>query len=362
MQTIPKNRGIRKGDGQAARGAGSKKAAGNISAGATPADGFLRQQFLPLYESADKLPKKAAAETEFFQSLEILTGLYGFEVTGIEDKPYPLNVLYAHHQVEKQLTASGQEIEVSIVKDNGTVKLMTSCQYATGTTLYYIPVLPLYAFLQDRKHRYTADLLLSVCCYLYRSVGVPFYRDEYCFIYYNYECIEGWFDEDMEGYAERYTDTAFNELREAKHYGDVVHRKIYNPCHHTDFQRRISSYKPNTAMEYDTLNVAKRTFALMQDYPERSIFRNTGNQEFGEGEDSIAAEQYISFVARTDGTLYDQIAQMVNDEFNECGEMQIPTLTQLFDKESAPDAQGLDFEYRIFPLINDLCSLLNNLP
>jgi len=362
MQTIPKIRGIRKGDGQAARCPGSEKAAGNICAGATPADGFLRQQFLPLYESTGKVPKKGQAEKAFCQSLEILTGLYGFEATGIGDKPYPLNILYAHHQVEKQLTASGQEIEVSIVKDKGQVKLMTSCQYPTGTTLHYIPVLPLYELVQERKHRQAADLLLSVCCYLYRSVEVPFYKDDYCYIYYNYQCMEGWFDEDMEGYQDRHTDTVFNELREAKHYGDIMHRKIYNPYHLTDFQRRITRYTPNTAMEYECLSLAKRTFALMQDYPERSIFKNTRNQEFDEGEDSIAAEQYISFVARTDGALYDQIAQMVNDEFNECGEMQIPTLTQLFDTENAPDAQGLDFEYRLFPLINDLCSILNNLP
>jgi hypothetical protein len=83
--------------------------------------------------------------------------------------------------------------------------------------------------------------------------------------------------------------------------------------------------------------------------PEHSIFKNTRNQEFEEGEDSIAAEQYISFVARTDGVLYDQIAHMVNDEFNEYGEMQIPTLTQLFYKESTPDPRCLDFEYRLFP-------------
>ncbi|WP_131450712.1 hypothetical protein [Flavobacterium subsaxonicum] len=362
MQTIPKNRGIRKGDGKAARCTGSEKTAGNISAGAAPADGFLRQQFFPLYESTGKVPKRGKAETAFFESLEILTGVYGFTITGIEDKPYPLNILYAHHQVEKQLTASGQDIEVSIVKDNGAVKLMTCCQYATGTTLYYIPVLPLYKLIKERKHRHTAALLLSVCCYLYRNVCVPFYRDDYCFIYYNYECMEGWFDEDMEGYADRHTDITFKELRQAKHYGDIMHRKIYNPYHLADFQRRIAAYTPNTAMEYECLSVAKRTFALMQDYPERSIFKNTRNQEFEEGEDSIAAEQYISFVARTDGALYDQIAQMVNDEFNECGEMQIPTLTQLFDAENTPDPQGLDFEYRLFPLINDLCSILNNLP
>jgi hypothetical protein len=102
---------------------------------------FLRQQFLPLYEPTGKVPKRGQAETAFFESLEILTVLYGFAITGIEDKPYPLNVLYAHHQLEKQLTASGQEIEVSIVKDDGTVKLMTSCQYATASTPYYITVL-----------------------------------------------------------------------------------------------------------------------------------------------------------------------------------------------------------------------------
>jgi hypothetical protein len=139
-------------------------------------------------------------------------------------------------------------------------------------------------------------------------------------------------------------------------------RKMYNPYNLNCFQKRIDNYKSSASFEKDCLSLAKKTLELLQEYPSDTIFKNTSNQEFESEEGIIKAEQYISFVADSDGLLYENIARIINDEFNECSEIEEPTVLQIYDTQNELSNKVLDFEYRLFPLINDLCTLLNNMP
>ena len=116
------------------------------------------------------------------------------------------------------------------------------------------------------------------------------------------------------------------------------------------------------SFQKDCFAVAEKALGLLLEYPDYTIFHNTFNREFEYDDGVIKAEQYISFIADSDGLLYENIARVVNDELNECSEMEEPTLLQIYDAENQSFNKGLDFEYRLFPLINDLCTLLNNTP
>ncbi|MEA9414335.1 hypothetical protein [Flavobacterium sp. PL02] len=318
---------------------------------------------LPLYEQGEEIPNCEESEKGFFDSLNILTGLYGFEQIEVECQPYPYNILLAHQYAQRQLKKSGQDIELTIMQeDDGIIKLATNHSYNTGTTLYYIPVLPLYRLLQDKKQKRIAELLLSVFGYLYHIAGIPYYRENHTYLFYQYECMEEWMIDDLESCDSDDANNEFLEFNEANHYGDIMLRKIYNPYHLNVFKKRIDTYKPKSSFSRDCLSVAQKAFTLLTDYPDASIFRNTLNQEREEYDSIIRAEQYISFIADSDGMLYENIARVVNDEFNECGEIEEPTLQQIYDSESRPSKDSLDFEYRIFPLINELCTLLNHVP
>jgi hypothetical protein len=245
---------------------------------------------------------------------------------------------------------------------DGSVKLMTKHIYNTRNTLYYIPVLPLYKLLHDRKQKQTAELLLSVFAYLYHVAGIPYYREDSSCLYYHYQCMEEWMIDDLEDEESESGNSMISELNTASYYGDVMHRKMYNPYHLNCFEKRIGSYKSNTDFEKDCLSVAKQALALFQEYPACTIFQSTSNREFESDEGIIRAEQYISFIADTDGALYENIARVINDEFNECSEIEEPTLLQIYDSQNELSDKALDFEYRLFPLLNDLCTLLNNMP
>jgi hypothetical protein len=363
MQIIQTVRGIRRKHKPITRCPGSKKEPEQFRSARTPADGFLRHSFLPLFEQAKNLPDRFLVENDFFNSLAILTRLYGFETMDVANKSYPYNILLAHTEIQKQLIQSGQDIELKIVQDDdGTVKLATNHTYSTSNTLYYIPVLPLYRLLQNRKQKQTAEVLLSVFAYLYHIAGIPYYREDNSYLYYNYECMEEWLIDELEDEESESGNSMVSELNKAVYYGDIVLRKIYNPYHLKAFEKRIDNYKPSTSFEKDCLSVGRQALALLHEYPSDTIFRNTSNREFESDEGIIRAEQYISFIAESDGLLYENIARVVNDEFNECSQMEEPTVLQIYDTQNELPNTALDFEYRLFPLLNDLCIILNNMP
>ena len=363
MQTIQTVRGIRRKYRPTARCAPSKKEPEQFRSARTPADSFLRHSFLPLFEMGKKIPDQFQVENDFFNSLAILTGLYGFEVLDTTGKSYPYNILLAHCDAQKQLKSLGRDIELSIMQcNNGCVKLATKHIYNTCNTLYYIPVLPLYRLLQKRKQKQTAELLLSVFAYLYHIAGIPYYREDNSYLYYHYECMEEWMIDELEDEESENGNSMISELNTASYYGDVMHRKMYNPYHLSVFEKRIGSYKFNNSFEKDCLSVAKQALALMLECPSGTIFQNSSNEVFESEEGIIRAEQYISFIAETDGQLYENIARVINDELNECSEIEEPSLLQIYDAQNELTHKALDFECRLFPLLNDLCTLLNNMP
>jgi hypothetical protein len=359
METASASRQIRKRPQPPARRTGSAKKPTKIGSTRTLTDGFLRHQFLPLLEKGKELPDQESTQKDFFESLAILSRVYGFKTLNVADKAYPYNIILAHQYAKMELNQSVQDIELAIVADGTTVKLATHHTYHTGMTLFYIPVLPLYRFLQDRKQQQNGELLLSVFAYLYHVAGIPYYRDNYSALAYYYECMEDWL---VEGCEEEEKNNLYSACTTASYYGDCMYRKIYNPYQLNQFRQRIDCHKQKTSFDRDCLRIAKNAYTLWQDYPSYTVFRSTSNAKLEEDEGIISAQQYISFVAENEGTLYENIARMVNDECNECSEMEQPTLMQVHDNQSNPSTEGLDFEYRLFPLLNDLCTLLNQIP
>jgi hypothetical protein len=68
-------------------------------------------------------------------------------------------------------------------------------------------------------------------------------------------------------------------------------------------------------------------------------------------------EKYISFIADTTGWLYERLADSINNEFNEYGAMEEPTIFKRFDGSNITKT-NLDFENSLFALLDELCTLL----
>ena len=63
------------------------------------------------------------------------------------------------------------------------------------------------------------------------------------------------------------------------------------------------------------------------------------------------------FIADTNGWLYESLSDSINNEFNEYGGVQEPTIRKSFDGSNIAES-NLGFENRLFALLDDLCTLL----
>lgn len=335
-----------------------------IGANANVANGFLKTSFLPkLQETKTVQACKETAETQrdFYTSLSKLAEHYKIEPMQTSQFEYPYNMTLAIWDMEeklKQRVLNWQEIR--LVQDSKQTYFISEEKYNTGTTLYHIPIEPLYQMLHDPKRKRNAQLLISICSYLYHIADIPYFRQEDSYLYWMYEMHKEWVEQDDEtDEAEMYK----LEFSKAELIGDCIEQKIFNSINLHVFEQRLNSFKSRDTFDDDCWQMARKAFALYTEYPQVSIFRNAPINEDPESEadenEVIGMEKYISFISHTKGWLYESIADSINNEFNEYGAMEEPTICKHFDGKEVTNT-SLDFENRLFALLDDMCSLLYN--
>jgi hypothetical protein len=310
-------------------------------------------------QAGTDLPEKRQAEQGFYSSLPHLPvkGLAALDTH--KNKPFPYNILLSFWQLRQRLAYENSEHVFICQKENGEIALATRKSYDIGNTLYFIPVIPLYKLTQDKANKSSADLLLSVFAYLYHVAGVPFYRDSDATLCSYYDMLSEWLTDDRESYEQEEWNSCMADIHKATFIGNVVHRKLYNQVHLRQFANRLKSFRAATDYQLQCLRLAEGFFNLWQSYPDRCIFDHVQlEDEAGYDQGCIRADQCISFVADTEGWLHEQLVDMLNTDFNECPYMETPTITEIHDGTLPDPTETLDFEYRIFELIDDLCTLL----
>lgn len=335
-----------------------------ISTNENVANGFLKNSFLPKLKETKTVQackKTAKMENDFYKSLSQLAEHYKIELMQTNQFEYPYNMALAIWDIEKKLK---QRVlnweEIRLVQDSKKTYFISEEKYNTGTTLYYIPIEPLYQMLHDPKRKRNAQLLISVCSYLYHIADIPYFRQEESYLFWMYEMHKDWVEQDDETEE---TEVYKREFIKVELIGDSIEQKLFNRINLQVFEQRLNAFKSRDTFDHDCLQMACNAFALYTEYPHASIFQNAPINEDPESEEEeneiIGMEKYISFIAHTKGWLYESIADSINNEFNEYGAMQEPTICKRFDG-SQIIITNLDFENRLFALLNDICNLLYN--
>jgi hypothetical protein len=249
-----------------------------------------------------------------------------------------------------------------LVQDSKKTFFVSEERYDVGTTLYYIPIVPLFQMLKDPKRKKTAQLLISVCSYLYHIANVPYYRQEDSYLYWMYEMHKDWVEQDDETDK---TEDYKREFRKAELVGDCIEQRIFNRTNLQVFGQRLNAFKSRNPFDQDCWLIACNALSLYTEYPTASIFRNAPMSEQDPCNDDydneiISMEKYISFISHTKGWLYESIADSINNEFNEYGAIAEPTISKRFDGKEDITKNNLDFENRLFALLDDICTLLYN--
>ena len=322
-------------------------------------NGILKCTFLPKLKTAPSVQACQKTERDFYKSLSKLSNHYSIEPMQTKDFEFPYKMALAMWDMENKVKRTNSNWDgFRLVKDSRKTYFIGEERYNTGTTLYYIPVVPLFKMLKDPKRKKTAQLLLSVCSYLYHIAQIPYYRQEESYLYWLYEMMNDWVEQDEETEE---TESYKSELRNAEYIGDRIEQKLFNRTNLKVFEQRLNRFKSVDMFDKECWQVACNAFALCTEYPNTTIFSNATLPEKdpydNDENEIIGMEKYISFIADTKGWLYESLSDTINNEFNEYGAMAEPTISKRFDGSEIPKA-NLDFENRLFGLLNDLGGLL----
>jgi hypothetical protein len=328
------------------------------------ANGFLKSVFLPKLKTQQSLQackEIAKTERDFYQSLSKLAEQYGIEPMQTQIYGYPYNLALAMWDIETKLKRTHLNWNsLRLVQDSKKTFFVSEERYDTRTTLYYIPIVPLFKMLNDKRRKKTAQLLVSVCSYLYHIADIPYYRQENSYLFWMYEMMTDWVEQDDETDE---TESYKSELRQAEQIGDKMEQKLFNRINLQLLKQRLNNFKSLDEFDQECWQIACKVFELFTEYPTTSIFKNAPISEQDPYDndydnETIGMEKYISFVADTKGWLYERLSDSINNEFNEYGTMAEPTISKHFDG-SEKTYTNLDFEDRLFPILNDLCGLLD---
>ena len=359
---------------------GNPKRPTPIRSDKTASNGFLKTTFLPKFKENDFQKsiskednlieiqrKKSKTERDFYKSLSQLTGHYRLNPMPTENFVFPYNIALSVWNIKKQLKESNENWDnIQLIQNENRTYFISEERCKTGTNLFYIPIIPLYRMLKNKEKKKSAQLLLSVCSYLYRNANIPYYRQENSYLYWNYEMLTDWISEDEE-IDENHSSK--KELQQAEIIGDFMEQKIFHKKNVEFFGKRLETFKAKNDFDKECFQLSGKVFQLHNDYPEESIFRNAHfnnvqidentDDDFYNEENVVTMDKYISFFADDKGLIYQNLIDSVNNEFNEYSELQEPMITKVFDGSIIPK-NNLDFENRLFEILIQLSTLLGN--
>jgi len=328
-------------------------------------DGFLKCTFLPKLretESIEDATKSKKTEKDFYQSLSRLAEHYKIEPIQTKDFEFPYNLTLALEDVQTQLKTKVKDWEeIRLIQDQKKTYFTSEERYNTGAILYYIPILPLYRLAKNPKRKQAVQLLQSVCSYLYHIAEVPYYRQQNSYLFWIYEMVEEWITSDEENEE---SPIYLFEIKQAEQMGDFMEQKIHNFQNLNRFKDRLNKFKvkdSKDSFDNDCYKLAKEIFSLYEQYPNATIYQNSkpnGEIEELESDNLLSMDKYISFCADIKGELFQTLFETINTEFQEYTVTEEPIISKKFDGSNIIE-HNLDFENRLFPLIEELIYILN---
>jgi hypothetical protein len=366
LETSPKFGEISHRLRQAARPLGNQKGQKKTCTDRVNGNGFLGHVFVPVINGYPKeIIDQSRVEKEFFSSAENLCSFYGIVPRNFPSLVYPENIAQSIRDLKQKLEGIDKTLELIVVHDeNRTACIAVKKSFDTKTTLYYLPVEPLYNLLQDVTRKKVAELLLSVLTYLYQIGGISYHGEQGSYLCSIYDMIYDWSSE------EEY----FEDAKEQQYILDYIKLmgdrsrwllgKLNKKVHLQKFEKRINDFQPSTGAEKELLILAKQAYSLFCDFPDRSVTDriDTGIFEEDENDDScrVYAENYLSFIWSFNDCLYDQLMDTVNCELQEYNEIDEPTTIEFFDTVQLSEAHDHGFEIRFFDLLNGITDNLTD--
>ncbi|RZJ87247.1 MAG: hypothetical protein EOO20_16515 [Chryseobacterium sp.] len=357
VAAAPKIRAVRPILKQKSRSFGSKKRRAKECAPVASGNGFLSHSFSPVVNGYAKEIQAASRVTEsIFAAARNLCDLYGIKPIDDEHLMYPQNVAKLVEDLQQQIATIDKHANVLVISSEDRLPTLAVTKvFDTKTTLYYLPIEPLHFLMKQEERKPTAQLLLSVLCYFYQIGGIPYFGEKSSYLYYVYQMIyDCYSDEDIcEDPKEHQHVMDHIQLVESESSGLL--KSLSDKDQLALLNDRLSEFSPKTKAHENLKAIAIRVNTLFGKFLIRSVMDSIVDDLNGsDGEGSISAEHYLSFIWSGEDCLYDQLMETVNCELQEYNEIDEPISMQLFDEPQKYISHDLSFEQEFFDLLNEL--------
>jgi hypothetical protein len=134
-----------------------------------------------------------------------------------------------------------------------------------------------------------------------------------------------------------------------------MQKKISHPYHLDAWGNRLERFSPKQDKGVALKQVSEKLLALYRQYPERRFYEQLFSAcFFQENDEVMPADEYLSFVWSNDGWLGEQAYQYISDGQGNYNYVQEPLQFKIFDTGEGRMADNLDFEKRLFSLVDEL--------
>lgn len=326
---------------------------------------FLNHRFTPIGEDKHGLFKnRKLIEQAFFTSVENICSLYGINKLQYPSCAFPLNILLVYEELRRHLSSHAPHAELIIADDNTYSATLSTVETLTvGNNLYYIPIRPLLDVLQNKDQQAESEQLLFIFSYLYHVVDIPWLLNCGNFMEDTYDCLESWFIDSLESGEQEDFLEKLATIKQIREYTPAIeqHIQAYKDLH--KWRHSINKYKPVNSFGKELRKVAILANDLYTSYPNSSILHSViPDLLFPEQEERMRIDHYLTFFWDGRDCLYDDLIEFVNVSFQEYGVTDEPVSVQSFALPQITITHSLDFENRLFSLIDELCTFLNNIP
>jgi hypothetical protein len=317
---------------------------------------FLKHRFLPFWHYGGN---KIRAEREFQNSLSILCDYYGLTVP-YKGGNFPQNIYTTWQTVISDLKAVDPKLSCIVAEDESHIAtLATVKRYDTGMTLYYIPVRPLWQWMQSGQADSITELIIGVFAYLEQVVKIPFYTEQASYLAMQYETLEQWINDDQEE-EEPERQKQLDELYTMQNAGIKIYAQIINPENLKAFENVVQNFQPAEDWQKEWQLLGLEFLQLYCQYPDRSVFDHIQSDLlYPHDEDRICADHYISFYWSGNDSIQECLFEMIDNQFQEIAYIDEPAHVQLFDAKPEKTTLDFDYENRLFDLLDKLSRLLN---
>jgi hypothetical protein len=301
-------------------------------------------------------------ERGFFNSLSYLESLYDFKTIEESDFPYPQNVKIALDMARRKLRGFDPRTQIAILstEDNPSF-LVTYMTLKTEYDFYHLPLQPLTWLRSQKKYKAEADLLVSICAYIYKGMDVDLFCDEGSHVYYQMELLKECMEQDGDEAIEGLVYDVENAFRQ----GSILRTEFLKKSTLAGFAARVRRYKPKDEKSEQLLAIAKAALYLHQHFPTESISESMRYSHEFDGADDMDhtpfnAYRRLSFIWDMDTELFDQVWEMLRNEMDAVDVYNEPLTFQFFKEPQAKIELSLAFQEKAFELLGLIGDFLIN--